>query len=104
MAAMHRQLVVSLKDLRYISVECKNCGTSITLDMTKESDHQKQHGFTPLVCSVCRQSYDTAIKNVNQFRDAYESLLCITDQLTLRGETETADANASVVRVSSDRD
>lgn len=104
MAAMHRQLVVSLTDLRYISVECKNCGSSITLDMTRESDHQKQWGFAPAACSVCRQNYDTAIKNINHFRDAYVLLLCVADQVTLQGEAETADANASGVRASNAKD
>lgn len=95
MAAMHRQLVVSLADLRYISLQCKNCDSSITLDMTKVSDHQRQHGFTPAVCPACRQNYDTATRSINQLRDAYDSLLRVADQVTLRGDAETADASAS---------
>jgi hypothetical protein len=104
MAAMHKQLVVSLADLRYISVECKNCSSSVTLDMTKVSDHQRQYGFTPAVCPACRNNYDTAVKNINQLRDAYDSLLCVADQLTLRGDTEAIDINASVFRASSVKD
>jgi len=85
-------------------VECKNCGSSVTLDMTKVSDHQRQYGFAPAVCPACRQNYDTAVRNINQLRDAYDSLLCIADQLTLRGDAETTDASVSVSRVSNGKD
>lgn len=104
MAAMHRQLVVSLADLRYITVECKNCSSSVTLDMNKVSDHQRQHGFTPLVCPACRRDYDSALKNINQLREAYDSLLGVADRITLRGDSERMEANALASRASSDKD
>jgi hypothetical protein len=53
MAAIHRQLVISLADLRYVSIECPNCNSVLTLDMEKQSDHQKKHGlFVRGLCTV----------------------------------------------------
>ena len=104
MAAMHKQLVVSLLDLRYVSVGCSNCGSSITLDMTRESDHQKRFGFTPVACSVCQRNYDTAVKNIDHFRSAYDSLLCVADRITLRGDGESEEPIASADRASSAKD
>jgi hypothetical protein len=91
MAAMQKQLVISLSDLRYVSVECANCGSSVTLDMTKESEHQKRFGFTPTACSVCQKPHDTAIPRLDDFRRAYESLLCVADRITLRGDIKTSE-------------
>ena len=104
MVAMHRQFVLSLSDLRYISINCKKCSASVTLDMTRESDHQKQYGFAPMVCPACKQGYDTAIRNLSGFRHAYQSLLCVADQLTLRSGEEMADSTSSAFPASGDKD
>src|ERR1019366_1995360 len=104
MAAMQKQVVVSLSDLRYVTVLCKSCGGSITMDLAKESDHQLRFGFTPVICSICHVGRDTSIKYLDQLQMAYKALLGIADVITFRGEAESAEPSASGARASSDED
>lgn len=104
MAAMQKQVVVSLDDLRYVTVLCKNCGGSVTMDMTKESDFQRRFGFTPVKCSICDVARDTSVKYLDQLQEAYTALLGIADIITFRGEIESAEPNISGVRASSGKD
>jgi hypothetical protein len=104
MAALHRQLVLSMNDMRYVSVECANCGSSLTLDMTSESEHQNRFGFTPAVCSVCQKPHDTSIQHLNAFRHAYRLLLPVAGRITFRGEVESAEPSSSASRASDGKD
>jgi len=93
MVAMHKQIVVSLSDLRYISVQCPNCDAVLTLDMTKESAHQDKYGvFFPRVCVACQTTYDSALANVGDLRRAFQALAAVADRVTFRGELESAAA------------
>ena len=99
MAAIYRQMVIGLRDLRYVSVECQECHSVITLDMTKNSEHQERRGiFVPPVCSACDKPFDTATRNLNSLRRSYQSLLEVADRITFRGELESAEPNFSVSR------
>ena len=91
MAAMQRQLVVSLGDLRYVSVECAHCGSSVTLDMKQQTEHQTRFGFAPAVCPVCQKPHDTSMQNLEGFSIAYRALLGVADRITLRGAVETTE-------------
>ena len=94
MAAIHRQLVISLADLRYVSIECPNCNSVLTLDMEKQSDHQKKHGlFVRGLCTVCQKGFDSAMPYVTQFRDIYLALLPIASKITFRGSIEPVDVS-----------
>jgi len=98
MAAMHRQLVISLEDLRYVSIECPNCNSVLTLDMQKESEHQKKHRlFVPGLCTVCQKGFDSAMPYVTQFRDIYLTLLPIASKITFRGSMEPTEISSDPV-------
>ena len=91
MAALQRQMVFSLSDLRFVSVECGNCHAVLTLDMNKLSAHQEKHEmFVPGGCSACYQPFDSAIENLRLFRKYYQTLLPIAPMITFRGEMESA--------------
>ena len=106
MAAMQRQIVISLADLRYVSLECDHCHSILTLDMAKVSEHQEKYGvFFPRVCSVCQKAFDTATENLDSFRRCYRSLLPIAGRITFRGELESAEPSVSASgRASSESD
>jgi len=91
MLFMHKELVVSLADLRYVSISCQNCRTVVTLDMKTPSEFaQKNDGaFAPKQCPGCRQDYDTAIRpSVESFQRSYHSLMEIAGRISFRGEAE----------------
>jgi NAD-dependent SIR2 family protein deacetylase len=103
MVAMRRQSIISLSDMRYVSIQCKQCGASITLDMMRVSDYQKRFGFAPTACSACQLPHDTSVKNLDGLRLAYESLLGISDRITFHGDPENAESSDSASRASSDK-
>jgi len=90
MTAMQKQLVVSLADIRYLSIYCPRCRTTVTLDMKEPPQITEKHSaFAPKICPGCRDDYDTAIRsNVDRLYGAYKALEPIADRIGLRGEPE----------------
>jgi len=88
MAAMYKQFVVSLADLRYVSIACPKCRTKVVLDMEEPSAFsRKQDFFAPKECPGCRKDYDTDIRPaIDRFQQAYQSVLEIADRITFQGE------------------
>ncbi len=87
---MHKELVFSLADLRYVSIECARCKTKLVLDMKEVSDFSRRHGvFAPKDCPGCHEAYDPAIRpSVDAFRDAYKNLTDIGDSIRFLGNPE----------------
>lgn len=85
---MHKQIVVSIADLRYICIKCPHCHTKVILDMKEKSSFAKKQGiFAPKRCPGCETNYDSAIQpNVDQLQRAYESLLEIVDNISFHSE------------------
>ena len=88
MAAMYKQFVVSLADLRYVSIACPICKTKVVLDMEEPSEFSRKHEvFMPKQCPGCREDYDAAIRlAIDRFQQAYQSVLEIADRITFQGE------------------
>jgi hypothetical protein len=85
------QAIISLEDLRYVSIECPLCKTSVTLDMKETLGElpQKYGFFAPKDCPGCKQPYDTAIRpSIDGFRNSYRSLLEIADRVTFRSNNK----------------
>ena len=96
MAALQRQFVINLADLRFVSIECKNCSSILTLDMEKLSKHQEKQGiFLPAVCSACQHLFDTATQALHSFRSCYAELRKVPERVTFRGEFESASREAT---------
>ncbi len=74
MFAMRKQIVISLADLRFVSVECPECRTVVTMDMQEPHEFAQKHdAFTPKECPGCSRQYDSAIRpNVDKFQKAYQ--------------------------------
>lgn len=94
MAALQKQFVINLADLRLVSIECKNCLSILTLDMENLSKHQEKYGlFLPSVCSACQQPFDTATQALHSFRNSYAELRRVPERITFRGECESVSAS-----------
>lgn len=85
-------MVISLADLRFVSIECPECKTLVTMDMQEPHEFAQKHGaFTPNECPGCSRQYDSAIRpNVDKFQKAYQSLILIADRISFRGNIESA--------------
>jgi hypothetical protein len=83
---VQKEFVISLSDLRYVSITCPNCRTIVTLDMKEPSEFSEKHGaFAPKECPGCRIDYDTAIRPaVDGFQRSYQSLGEIADRISFR--------------------
>jgi phage FluMu protein Com len=92
MFAMHKQIVISLADLRFVSIECPECKTVVTMDMQETHEFAQKHdAFTPKECPGCSRQYDIAIRpNVDKFQKAYKALVEIADRISFRGNAESA--------------
>lgn len=91
-ARMHKELVVSLKDLRYVSIACPHCRTVVILDMQERSSFGENNDyFCPKQCPGCQTTYDTAIQpGIDGFQKCYKKLSTIADRVSFRGEPEDA--------------
>lgn len=87
---MQRELVVSLADLRHISIKCLHCNTRVILDMREKSAFAEKHNFfAPKVCPGCQAPYDSAVPtNVDYLQKIYQSLLPLAGTIGFYGEIE----------------
>lgn len=71
---MITETVVSIDDLQYLTIHCKQCGTSMTLDLNYAgADHDRDDMLG--VCSICGIPFDSTLRpNVIGFKRAYEAL------------------------------
>lgn len=94
---MRKELVVSLADLRYVSIECPTCRAVVTLDMKERSAFaQREEIFAPKKCPGCFTPYDSAIQpSIDKFQKCYEALAPIADRIAFRGEPVTLEAGGN---------
>lgn len=97
MLVMQKQYVVSLTDLRFVSIECPTCRTLVTMDMKEPHEFTaKYDAFTPKDCPACRHQYDSAVRpGVDAFQRAYAALAGIAERISFKLETDSADPKTS---------
>jgi hypothetical protein len=95
---MQKQFVVSLADLRFISIECPTCRTIVTMDMKEPHELTKKYdAFTPKDCPACRHQYDSAVRpGVDALQRAYAALGTIADRVSFRMDAESVEPSVSV--------
>ena len=80
---MHRELLLAMKDLRYVGVACKGCSTEIILDMEspyRPEEADRGRGFAPDGCPTCGAAFDSAVKPaLDRFKGVYGSLVRLQD-------------------------
>ena len=86
------ETIVFLSDLRFVEIHCSHCTTKVTLDTKEPSEFSIKHSvFAPKECPGCRKDYDTAVRPaVDNFQQAYRSLLEIPKSITFRGVSDHA--------------
>jgi hypothetical protein len=71
---MRTEISLAMKDLRYVGVMCRNCGTEVLLDMENEYKREGK-GFAPDGCPTCDTPFDSAVKPaLDRFKGVYAAL------------------------------
>ena len=88
---MNKQVLVSMKDLRYATLLCRHCNTRVTLDFA--SEFQPGSGATPFKapteCPRCGSAYDSAVPgSVNGMQKIYRAVAGLGDALSFHGDPE----------------
>jgi hypothetical protein len=88
MLTMQKEIVVSLSELRRVSVSCTNCKTQIVLDLHEKSEHAKKYGLgVPAECPGCRKTFDDTLNaGLRELQSAYDALLPLEGRMRFRIE------------------
>jgi hypothetical protein len=92
MNAVRKQLVVSIKDLRFATQACHHCNTRVTVDLAVLIDSPNREPFkVPRVCPRCSGPFDSSVPSaVEAMHRIYQALEKLPDAVTFTGESEDA--------------
>lgn len=82
---MYNHVVVSIQDLRFLTLSCSHCNTRVTLDLAKEFEPGSGHTpfLSPTECPRCGNRYDSAIPgSVNAMQKIYKTLAGLGDAVS----------------------
>jgi hypothetical protein len=95
MYVMSKELVISVGDLRYLSVDCAHCKTNVTVDLgykppPPQAGELAPEQVVPLSqCPTCRNLFDSRIpENIDSLRAIYLDLVKHKVQVSFRVRTE----------------
>jgi hypothetical protein len=58
---MHDQIVVSVQDLRLVTISCSHCNTKVTLDLEMDFEPPRAPFHVPTECPRCGSRFDSAV-------------------------------------------
>ena len=83
---MREQIVVSAADLRFVTIQCRHCNTSVTLDLDAEFEPGiagRRPFLSPRECPRCDSPFDSAVPaSVNDLRKVYKALAGLGNAVT----------------------
>ena len=93
MSWVRKETVLSIEDLRYVTITCPHCQTQVILDMANYNplspDRLRERmAFAPRQCPACRVSYDTALTALNELQQAYATLANLPGIVSFRAPVE----------------
>lgn len=85
---MQEEHVITLADLRYLSIECPQCRTRVILDMQEKSAVAEKYGwFAPQKCPGCQADYDSGLRlGIDRLQQLYKPLLDFPGVVTFRAK------------------
>jgi uncharacterized protein (UPF0212 family) len=63
---MHDQIVISIRDLRLVTIGCPHCNTKVTLDLDMEFQPPRSPFLALTECPRCGSPFDSAIPGAIQ--------------------------------------
>ena len=81
---MRRETVLSIRELRHVSITCPHCKTEVVLDMDAYAPPgagvvRDRMRFAPIQCPGCRVRFDTALNALEDLQSAYAVLAQLGD-------------------------
>jgi hypothetical protein len=58
---MHDDVIVSVSDLRFVTLACRHCNTRVTLDLEAEFEPPRAPFRSPRECPRCGNPFDSAV-------------------------------------------
>src|SRR5260370_39165724 len=106
MYVMVKDIVVPIKDLRFMAVDCSACRPSVSLDMTYTPTPPEPDRLMPteapqpniFQCPVCHAMFDSRVgENITAFRAVYRDLVDHKIQMSFRVKGDSAGQEKSVL-------
>jgi hypothetical protein len=91
---MVKELIVSISDLRYISVDCSHCKTKVTVDLGYRPEPQQKGEIPEEIlslsqCPTCRTRFDSRVpENITNFRRIYQDLVTNKIEVNFQVQSE----------------
>ena len=86
---MHDQFVVSIQDLRLVTILCPQCSTKVTLDLEVEFAPPRSPFKVPDECPRCGNRFDSAIpRAIEGIQKIYKALAQLGDAVTFTRDPE----------------
>jgi len=90
--AMHKQLLLTLADVRFVTVGCQHCTTKVTIDLKEKSEYAEK--FNILLanqCPGCRKNYDSAVGHaLTALQQACDALAAVGKYISFQVVEENA--------------
>lgn len=90
---MHKQTVVSIQDLRFVTILCRHCNTKVTMDLKVEFPQPRTSRFiVPRECPRCQDSFDSVLPpSIEALQRVYSSLAAVPGGVTFTSESEDVE-------------
>jgi len=74
MLPMKKELLVALRDIKQVVIECKNCHSQLRVSL--DAVIQPRHDYTPLgICPICLMDFDSTLPgSIEKLRTACNAL------------------------------
>jgi len=91
---MHKQTVVSIQDLRFVTILCRRCNTKVTLDLDTEFAKPRSGRFmVPRECPRCQDPFDSVLPpSIEDLQRVYKSLAVVPGAVTFTSEAGPEEA------------
>jgi hypothetical protein len=78
MLLMRKEFIAEMKDLRFLSLHCGECGTTVTVDLDRKVDVPE--------CPACRETFDAASigSHISALSIAYKYFLKAKHKVSFR--------------------
>jgi hypothetical protein len=80
---VHEQTVLSVKDLRFVTLLCKHCNTRLTIDLEAEFEPPRSRFPIASDCPRCGYAFDSVVPAaVQMLQKSYQALVSLGDTVT----------------------
>ena len=79
---VRKELLLTVKDLRFVQITCQGCGTQSRLDLSSFEKVGERNVFTPRSCAVCKMDFDRTLQSLDGIQERFIALADFGDRVT----------------------